>query len=160
VREDICVDEFEEVMEGRLLRLIRPSNDRWKIYDIALRRLQHGAELAADELEGRGRHRPRELVGLEVFTRLIAQAWIAAPKSPSVAEFSSKFDGTWGSDGRSECAPKSPASKFICEASKYLQPPYMKGDFFEERHYTVQNCESVMDYVKGHRRGEKQGANS
>ena len=31
-------------MEGRVLRLIRPGSDRWKIYDIALKRLKEGAE--------------------------------------------------------------------------------------------------------------------
>ena len=159
---DGSFDGLEEIVETRI-RLIRPlsmRDRRWKIYDIALKRLQHGAELAAEELEGRGRHRPKELVGLEVFTRFIAQAWLAGPNSPGVAEFSSKFDRAWSSNGQSECAPKSPASKFICEASKYLQPPYVKGDFFKERHYTVQNCETVMDYVKGKRRGEKLASNS
>jgi hypothetical protein len=153
---------LEEIVETRL-RLIRPfsmRDRRWKIYDIALKRLQHGAKLAAEELEGRGRHRPKELVGLEAFTRFMAQAWLAAPKSPGVAEFSSKFDLVSKPDRQTEYLPRSPASKFIWEASKHLQPPYVKGDFFKERHYTVQNCETVIDYVKGHRRGEKPGSNS
>lgn len=160
ISEDVCLESFEEVIEGRVFHVIGPRDGRWKIYDIALKRLQHGAELAVQELAARGRHRPKELAGLEAFTRFIAKSWIAAPTISSVAEFSSKFDHVSGSDGQTEYLPKSPASKFIWAASKYLQPPYIKGDPFEERRYSVQNCETVMDYVRGDPRGEKLESNS
>jgi hypothetical protein len=160
VCEDVCVDEFEEVMEGRLLRLIRPSNDRWKIYDIALKRLKEGAALAKDELEGRGGGCPRRLVGLEAFTRVIGEAWAVKPKDPGFAEFSSKFGYETQASGNSEYSAKSPAAKFLWVASQYLRPPYLGGDFLPDRTYTVQNCETVMDYVTGALRGEKLAANS
>ena len=153
---------IEETVETRV-RLPRPfsfRDKRWKIYDIALKRLQRGAELAVEELEGRGRHRPKELAGLEAFTSFIAKAWITKPAAPSVAKFSSKFDYVSSADGRSEYKPISPAAKFIWKASKHLPPPYVRGDFFEPRAYTVQNCETVMDYVTGALRGEKLAANS
>jgi len=166
--KDGSLDGLEDIIETRM-RLIRPfpmRDKRWRLYDIALKRLQHGAVEAVEDLEKRGRHRPKELAGLEAFTRVIAAAWAAKPKTPTVAEFSSKFDHVAGSNAQSEYLPKSPAAKFIWEASKHLQPP-SSGDLrhiadgrFEERRYTVQNCETVMDYVKGDRRGGKLASNS
>jgi hypothetical protein len=161
VREDVCVDEFEEVMEV-CHRLIRPSSDRWKIYEIALKRLKEGAELAKDEMEGRGGGCPRRLVGLEAFTRVIGQAWVAKPKTPGVAEFSSKFGYARGPKGDDVYSPISPAAKFIWKASQYLQPPHLNeaDDPFMRRLYTLQNCETVMGYVTSRQRGEKPGSNS
>jgi hypothetical protein len=160
-------DGIGEMVEARLRRTFPIRDKRWKIYDIALKRLQHGAEAAVEELEGRGRHRPKELAGLEAFTSFIAKAWVAKPKTPFLAEFSSKFDYVLSPDGRSDYSPKSPASKFLWEASKSLQPPMVKarrlpgGEVdYGKRNYTIQNCETVMDYVTDALRGEKLAANS